>query len=133
FRAPGGGNAASLPEGRTFVSTARGHFQQVLDEARKIEIDVIDARWAAELRLARQKFTFVDKGFKSFDSRAAARTDIDPIVLAGRQALEKRARRALRGLDAAAKARDLAAVQAVGKTADDLRAELEKLNLTFGP
>jgi hypothetical protein len=127
---------ASLPsvfDARGLVSAARGHFQQVLAEVQEIERKILQVQSAAARRLAQQKFASLERGFKSFDRRAAARGELDPKLNADRRALGRRAQAASNRLEAASKAGDSAVIQAAGATADQIGSELEQLNLTFGP
>ena len=122
----------SIAEGLTAVGTATRLFREVLNEAIEIERRNNVALLAQELRAVRQKFSLLDGGFKNFDKRAAA-VPADPQLAVGRQTLERRMRAGLQALNAAAKDGNAAAIQAAGKTADQISVELDRMLKTFGP
>ena len=131
--AAGASSTAAIADARREISGAVRALQQIVDDTTAIERKANESRNALELRLAREKFGLVDRAFKTFDQRAAARPEQDPKLASERQTIERRMREARRQLDAANKAGDAAGIQAARRLAEQLGGQLDELIRTFGP
>jgi tetratricopeptide (TPR) repeat protein len=123
-------NEPAAIEGRALAQDALGKYRAVLDAVTKRETAVVGEAVAQ----AEEAFSFLDRGFASFDRLAAERPDrVKPEMILERDTLQKAAAQAQRRLESARRSREIARLQEARGLAVAIRTPLDALIGAFGP
>lgn len=123
-------NEAVAIEARALAQDALGKFKAVLDVVTKREAALVTEAVAQ----AEEAFSFLERGFASFDRLAAERPDrVKPEMLLERDSLQKAAATAQRRLDSARRSREISRLQEAKGLATAIRTPLDALISAFGP
>jgi hypothetical protein len=122
-----------VDEARAFATEAQSRFRSVLDEFEALKRTAAERRIGSVVQAAQEAFSFVDGSVAALDRRAAERVNGLPAeVNVQRQALQKLIDAARRRFDAARRGLDVAGIEAVTKSAQSIRTDLDKLVASFG-
>jgi tetratricopeptide (TPR) repeat protein len=117
-------------EARAVAQDALGKFKAVLDAVSKRETALV----TESIAQAEEAFSFLDRGFASFDRLAAERPDrVKPEMILERDTLHKAAATAQRRLESAQRSREISRLQEAKGLAMAIRTPLDALIGAFGP
>ena len=117
-------------EARALAQDALGKFKAVLELVAKRETGLVNEALAQ----AEEAFSFLDRGFASFDRLAAERPDrVKPEMILERDTLQKAAATAQRRLESARRSREIGRLQEAKGLAMAIRSPLDALIGAFGP